>query len=406
MFSRLTSYIFKMSFVLALAVSSGTSSGFDLGPVKVHGFISQGFSLSSGNNFLGESTSGSFDSSMAAVNFLWAPDPGVYFSGQLISRNYGDFSINEEDLAVDYALMNVDLFTDISNEFDLRFGLLKIPMGMYGQTRDIPVTFPGVVLPQVIYAERTRNSFLRSEGAAIEYKHNSMIGSLNIEAQAGQIRMPRNEMYDISSSRIFNVPDPGFLATKVMYHSPQDMFFAGISRLLIDYKTYSSSTVEPFRIDSTNDNLITTDIFSAGINIGSWVLTSEYMRRKNDFTNTSYMYSAGTGNLITSFEYKDINVADAYFVQVEKMIGPQLSAFIRNDHGYVVTANGKTTNNYTNSYVIGTNWRPTSNILLKAEYHNIEGASADMILIDDNPNKINGYDRYWDLFMLQFIYSF
>ena len=27
-------------------------------------------------------------------------------------------------------------------------------------------------------------------------------------------------------------------------------------------------------------------------------------------------------------------------------------------------------------------------------------------MIDDNPDKINGYDRYWDLFMLQFIYSF
>ncbi len=406
MFSRLTNIMIKLIFVLVFVIISTSVSAYDLGPVKVHGFISQGFSLSSGNNFLGESTSGSFDSSMGAINLLWSPDPGVYFSTQLISRNYGDSEINEEDLALDYGLIGVDLFTGRNNQIDMRVGLLKIPMGLFGKTRDIPVTYPGVVLPQVIYAEWTRNSFLRSKGAAIEYKHNSLIGSINMEAQFGEVRMPRNQISGANDSNVTSVPDPKFLAASLMYNSPENMFFAGMSRLLVDYKSNSSSNSGITTMHSSNENLITTDIFSAGINYNSWVLTSEYMRRKNDIKNTFDLYNSGTDVLINSFELKQENISDAYYVQIEKMFTSQISGFIRNDHRYVVTSVGKTTSNYTNSYVIGANWRPTPSILVKAEYHNIEGGSADMIQIDDNPDKSNGYDRYWDLFMLQFIYSF
>ena len=391
---------------LALVIISTSAVAFELGPVKVRGFLSQGFSLSSGNNFLGESTEGSFDSSMGAINFLWSPDPGVYFSAQLISRNYGESPINEEDLALDYGLIGVDLFTDRNNQIDLRAGLLKIPMGIYGKTRDIPVTYPGVVLPQVLYAEWTRNSFLRSKGIGTEYKHNSLIGSINIEGQLGEVRMPRNQISGDNDPSVTNVPDPNFVALKAMYTTPNNMFFAGRSLLFVDYRSYSSSESGGLRIDSTNDNLITTDISFAGLNINSWSLTAEYMRRKNDIKNTFAMYNSGTNTLVNSFELEHENISKAYYVQLEKMFGSKHSGYIRNDNKYVVKSMGKTASNYTNSYVFGFNWRPTSKILIKAEHHYIDGGSADMVLIDDNPNKADGYDRYWDLYLLQFIYSF
>ena len=373
--------------VLLLVIISTSASSVDLGQVKVHGFLSQGFSISSGNNFLGDSTSGSFDSSMGAVNFLWSPDPGIYFSTQLISRNYGDLYVNEEDLALDYALVGVDLFANGSTELDLRAGFLKIPMGIYNETRDIPSTYSGVVLPQVIYPERIRNSLMRSKGAALEFNHLNPLGSVNAKAQVGKVRMSVNKLLDTDDSY---VPDLNFIAWKVMYNSPENMFFAGMSRLKVDYETY--------RPNSVNKGPRSYDIFSAGLNLNTWTVTAEYQRRNYSGKNTS------SGLFENVFEYE--NISDAYYVQLEKMFNARFSAFIRNDHKYDITSNGKTDNNYTNSHVIGANWRPTHSILIKAEYHNIEGGSADMIEQADNPDKGNSFDRYWDMFMLQFIYSF
>ena len=381
MFSKLTKLKFKILLLPIILFWSGLVYGYDIGPVKMHGFVSQGFSLSSGNNFLGESTSGSFDLTMGAVNFLWSPDPGIYFSTQIISRNYGDSVINEEELEIDYGLAGFDLFANGTTEIDLRLGLLKIPMGIFGKTRDIPITYSGVILPQVIYPEWRRNSFLRSKGAALEFNNMSQWGAFNFEAQFGEVRMTSS----LDSNT--KVPDPEFVAWKLMYNSPENMFFAGMSQMLVDIESSSNS--------GTTLNKTTATVYSLGFNYHSWMFTTEYLHNRYDTKST----------LLNGYQVKDESISTAYSIQLEKMFTSKVSGFIRNDHKYVDRSLGKSLQNYTNVNIIGVNWRPTSSILVKAEYHNIEGGWADYTAVD-NPNKVNDADRYWDLFMLQFVYSF
>lgn len=129
--------------------------------VQIHGFLSQGYLNSSGNNFLSQSKGGTFHFNEIGLNVNSQISETFRLGAQLISRDLGDYGDNT--LRLDWAI--IDYHAD--DTIGARLGKIKIPMGFYNTERDSDFLRPMVFLPQSIYDETRRDLWLAHTGAEI-----------------------------------------------------------------------------------------------------------------------------------------------------------------------------------------------------------------------------------------------
>lgn len=160
---------------------------FDVGPVEIHGFASQGYLKSTGNDYLSVPTEkGSFEYNEVGVNFSTNITEKLRLGIQLISRDLGDTGNNEVKL--DWAVADYKW----RDELGLRFGKVKRPMGLYNEGRDVDMLRTFVLLPQGIYNEGLRDFQNSSEGFGIygsitagalgSFDYQSVLGAPSMEA--------------------------------------------------------------------------------------------------------------------------------------------------------------------------------------------------------------------------------
>lgn len=120
---------------------------------QLHGFLSQGFTLSDGNNVNGNSSSGggSFDFREAAVNLSWRPSPRLLLATQVASVRRGE--VNTDDVALDYLLADFQAFHGNLGRLGLRAGKLKLPFAFFNESRDAVHSRPGILMPQSVYLD-------------------------------------------------------------------------------------------------------------------------------------------------------------------------------------------------------------------------------------------------------------
>ncbi len=168
----------------ALSTSLPTiSHSYDLGPVKIHGFLSQGYILTSDNviHAFGSNNKGSFELNEIALNGSYQLKDSIVFSGQIGSRDLGNEGNNA--FYIDYLQADIQL----TDWFGTRLGRYKVPLGFYNQTRDIDLARPMVFLPQSIYPEAYRPFVANATGALIYGNINSdAIGNLDYELFYGR----------------------------------------------------------------------------------------------------------------------------------------------------------------------------------------------------------------------------
>ena len=146
----------------------------------VHGFLSQGFLLSEHNNFYADTEDGTFQFNETGVNFLTNLTDRLHVGMQLFSRDLGDISNNE--ILLDWAYGDYRW----KDEFGIRAGKIKVPYGLYNETRDIDAVRTGIFLPQSIYAETERDLFNSAYGIDVYgYLDLKSWGYLSYQAQYG-----------------------------------------------------------------------------------------------------------------------------------------------------------------------------------------------------------------------------
>lgn len=164
---------------------------------QVHGFASQAYILTSGNNFLGDSQgNGSFEFRELGLNASLAPLPRLQLSAQLLSRARDD-----QNLRLGYGIIDYSLLSNETNRLGFRLGRLKNPYGLYNETRDAPFTRPGILLPQSIYFERTRNLALTLDGGGLYGIHSGDFGNVSWEFNFGDVQAkdPETELAFLGS---------------------------------------------------------------------------------------------------------------------------------------------------------------------------------------------------------------
>jgi hypothetical protein len=166
----------------------------------MHGFISQGYMVSDRNNYLANTHKGTFEFNDAAINFSKQFYPNFHIGCQLYSRDIGNVGNNK--IEIDWAFADYRLTDSIG----FRLGKIKIPHGLYNETRDIDMLRTFIFLPPVYY-DISRSTINAMNGIDIYgnyqveniggFEYQILNGAKRIETESGWSRYMERRGMDI-----------------------------------------------------------------------------------------------------------------------------------------------------------------------------------------------------------------
>ncbi|HKU41099.1 MAG TPA: hypothetical protein VJR89_23210 [Polyangiales bacterium] len=130
-------------------------------PFEVHAFVSQGFILTSKNNYLARSKRGSFEFNEVGLNVSKNLSDDVRLGMQLFARDLGpigNYQPQFDWFQIDYR------FRDW---LGIRVGRTKIPFGLYNEINDIDVARVPILLPQSVYPTDHRDYLFAQTGVEL-----------------------------------------------------------------------------------------------------------------------------------------------------------------------------------------------------------------------------------------------
>jgi len=149
------------SIVLLALVFPCAVSASDAGPVRINGFISQGYLNSQENNVFGDTKGGTTQFNELGLTFNTQLNDKLRAGAQILSRDLGDVGNNE--LTLDWGFADYHY----RDALGLRLGKVKLPMGLYNEGRDSDFLRNMVFLPQSIYDETKRDLLVAYQGAGL-----------------------------------------------------------------------------------------------------------------------------------------------------------------------------------------------------------------------------------------------
>jgi hypothetical protein len=147
--------------VSLVMVASGPAAALDY---QLHGFITQGYVVSEGNNFFGDSIHGSHDYYEIGVNGALRIHPNLLLSAQAYVREAG--ATDDERVRLDFGLLDYRYLHGSGANAGVRLGRVKNPIGFFNDTRDTVFTRPGIVMPMSVYQDNQgqRSILFSSDG--------------------------------------------------------------------------------------------------------------------------------------------------------------------------------------------------------------------------------------------------
>ncbi len=369
--------------------------------LQIQGFASQAFISTSDNDVFGDTdNSGSFGFTEAGLNALYHMLPRLQLSAQVLSRRAGVG--NSGSPRLDFGFVDYRLYSHETNQFGVRIGRLKNPLGFYNDTRDVAFTRPSILLPQSIYFDRTRNLALSSD--AIHFYGESShpnLGSVSVQFGIG---LPVVNDRDTSSSLLMS-PQAGNLTREVSFLG-RGVYESNDNRLRLAVSgTWVDIGYNPGDIDRLGSGRIQFSpiLFSAQYNSEKWSLTSEYALRHFKYSNFNDM----------RFDSQDF-FGESYYFQGVYRFTPQWEAILRYDVLYTdrsdrsgkrsAAATGRPAHSrFAKDITAGLRWNVTPSFMLRVEYHRVNGTAWLSTL--DNPNA-EDTSQHWNLYAVQASYRF
>jgi hypothetical protein len=402
-FMHIVSRFNRLLLALSVALFGWESSKAEFSlpeSVQVHGFASLGYFNTTDNNYFGNTKddSGDFDFWEMGINGSWRPLPDLQLSMQVVSRKAGE--TDDGDLRIDYGFLDYNFMSDVDDVLGVRGGRIVTPLGLYNDTRDMPFTRPSILLPQSIYLDINRQFALSSDGGQLYSQYRTDYGDFLFQFFGGLPRVDDPDLMNIFTRGVF----PGRLESessfggRLVYEKDGGLVRLAITGIQanVGYDSRGPGDLRPGSF--TFEPLV----FSAQYNAEQWSLTGEYARRRSkfkdfgpslpdrDFTGESF-YVQGTYRFMPRWE--TMLRYDVLWWDTDDRDGKRFEAAT----GGLVAAHSR----FAKDWTIGIRWDITPSIMVRAEYHNVDGTGWVSDL--DNPG---GTKRYWNLFALLAAYRF
>lgn len=395
--------------VLGAVPAAAASPAADL---QVHGFLSQGWVLSQGNNVNGSSddSHGSGEFRELGVNASWRPLGALLVSGQMAAVEAG--KAIDEDVLLEYGLVDYTALQGERGRLGARAGKLKLPIGFYNDSRDVVFTRPGILLPNSVYLETNGArafGYFSLESAALYGDWYAGDHALYAEVlAAGPQRLD-----DAAESAILRTTASGrFELDRGLVGRIADDYGGGRWRLAVSFLTSDLAYVPDGSPPSASNPFTQPAAFSfdqvvASVqhNRASVSFTAEAVVRHIELTDISPLP-------IPAPPFSGTLQQDpaGYYLQGAWRFTPRWQALLRYDeqirdlsdrHGYeqaAVPVLGLPRHYYfARDWTAGVRHDVLPNLALWAEFHYVDGVGWVNPL--DNPGfGGGGADRYWNLF--------
>ncbi len=283
---------------------------YDMGDVMIHGFISQGYmGATEDQEYMAFGVKdGTFQFNEMGINFSNNLTDSLRLGIQLLAFDLGQ--LGNDEVVLDWA------FADYRFEDYLGFraGLLKIPHGLYNETRDIDFLRTTIFLPECVYGELFRDAFSRMKGVGLYGSlpfgilYQAIYGTVSMEPDGGLLQslgtMLTLEPTDASlkSSYIVNLqwltPLEG-LRLGGSYYNVDDFEFDATSSLF-------GQTTVPF-------DTMASMVVSAEYMIAGFTFAAEYVQNILDFSLTDPSTGAIKLHPITGESLRVDTIMDGYY---------------------------------------------------------------------------------------------
>ena len=207
-----------------LLVASSAHADDELWEVEVHGFASQGFLLTTENNYLAETERGSFEFAEAGLNVTRPLTDRLRTGLQLFARDLGP--IGDYEAKLDWFYLDYRW----RDWLGFRAGRVKLPFGLYNDSADIDAAHGFALLPQSVYPAQNRDFLLAQTGVeAYGYHELDRAGALDYRAYAGTIYLD----VDDSSVTVLDLGIPYVVGGRLLWETPvEGLRIAGSAQAL------------------------------------------------------------------------------------------------------------------------------------------------------------------------------
>jgi hypothetical protein len=237
--------------------------------VQTHGFVSQGFMLSTRNNYLARSKGGSAEFSEVGLNFTAPVTERLRLGLQLFSRDLGpigNYEVKADWFYLDYRF---------ADWLGFRAGRIKVPFGLYNEINDVDSARVPILLPQSIYPTQNRDYLLAQTGGELYGRlDGGAAGALEYRAYGGTIYADI-EPSPGSPNRIVELQVPYVVGARLLWDTPLEGLRLGGSVQVLRFDTVAETPDLTFHL-----NLRPAVLWVASLEYtkGDLALAAEYSR--------------------------------------------------------------------------------------------------------------------------------
>lgn len=365
---------------------------------QIQGFAAQGLIGSTNNNFFGDSRDGvSTEFTEAGLHGTWQPLDALRLSGQVLYRRAGES--DQDGLRLDYAQADWRFYQSEATQFGIKFGKVKLPYGLYNETRDVPFTRPGILLPQSVYVDNSRDLLLAAPGFFLHGASVQKYGATDF--LLGWVRPDFNsesvEYVFLGNTRPGKLEGKGALGARLRWDLPTD------TTLMMTYADAKAGYV-PGNADplAAGDVRYRNLLFTLQQRLDTLTLTAEYGEPRGKLS--------GFGAALPD----SARTVQAFYLQGEWRFHPSWELMLRHDLFYrdkndrngrrFQAATGLPAHNmFARDWTLGLRWDATPNLMLRAEYHYVNGTG--WLPGPDNPAFFSR-EQYWNMWLFQAAYRF
>jgi len=368
-----------LSLHVVRAAAADDTDGQLLG-MDVHGFASQGFLVTTGNEYLvTESKKGSFQLSEVGLNFSKDLTDRLRFGTQFFAQNFGgagNYTPKVDWFYLDYR---------VRDWLGLRAGRLKIPYGFYNEANDIDSARVAILLPQSVYPLQARNFLFAQTGAEIYgFVRLPGAGAIEYRVFGGTIFIDPNLVIPVGSPVQLKFNVPYALGARLLWETPvQGLRLAGsVFALRLDTVAFLGMGMSATLKDDAS-------LWSASAEyaFSTLTLTAEYTRSRS---NQVSVLPGNTFDITADGGYVMLTWLAARWLQP----GAYYSLYfpdISNRHGPAQRQQDAT---LTLRFDINSHW------LVKVEGHYMEGTAGLVNALRINPPPVNPA-RSWAAFLVK-----
>ena len=325
-FNKILAY--ALFLVLAISVTGSaveldlTEIGFPIETVDVHGFFSQGYVKSSGNDVIVGSQKGTIDLREFGINFAGNITEDIMLAAQLMGYTLDEQG--NDKIALHYGLID----WRVDDSVGVRAGRYRVATGLYNETRDVDMLRTPVFLPQTIYPETFRDYFSACDGVSLYGTLNlNDLGYLQYQVGTGNVVAIEKSSGDVGYNvQYFGVSDIEVDNAKssnlqFLWETPLDGLRAGYTWRRIDAEitlydyiaAYHPDSGDPIRVDTpeSQDNRAN-HVYSLEYMIDKLTLMYEFNLQRKDSIKQSTGWYAGA-----NYEFSEKFSAGCYYTEYD-----------------------------------------------------------------------------------------